>query len=413
MTLRSVLLSLLLTAAVVPGCAAQTTHWVGTWGTASYPNLNNPVNSPDASVPKLGPIGAADETLRQTVHVSVGGSAARVAFSNEYGTEPLAVGAASVTIASTPGSMQPGTLRILQFGGKLSITIPPGATALSDAVALKVEPLSDLVVSIFLPSQAMATVTEHTNAVQTNYRVAGNATQGPQLPGAVPFYGYAFLKSVEVAAPRNAGTIVALGDSITDGTHVTRDSNNRWPDELARRLQADRHTRDLGVLNEGIGGNRVLHDGTGPNALARIGRDVFEQPGVRYLILLEAINDIGRAYQTSGPQDVVTADDLIAGYKQIIERAHEHGIKVFGATLTPYMGAGYASPAGEAVRQAVNAWIRTAGHFDGTIDFEAAVRDPANPAVFLPAADSGDHLHPGDAGYKMMGDAIDLSLFRP
>ena len=389
------------------------THWVGTWGTASFAVNNAPpaASSSTAVVKDLGPIGSSDETLRQIVHLSIGGTAVRIVFSNEYGSTPLVVGAASVAVTAAPGGLRSETLRTLQFGGRPGITIPVGASALSDPVDLKVEPLSDLAVSLFLPAQTLTSLTEHTNAVQTNLRGAGNDVAKVQLESPTPFYGYAFLKTVQVAAPADAAAIVAFGDSITDGAYVTRDSNNRWPDELARRLQADKKTRNLGVLNEGIGGNRVLHDGTGANALARIGRDAFDQPGVRYLILLEAINDIGRAYQTAGAVDVVTASDLISGYEQIIERAHEHGVKVIGATLTPYMGAGYSSPAGEQVRVAVNTWIRGAGHFDGLIDFDAATRDPANPSVFLPAADHGDHLHPGDPGYKMMGDAIDLSLF--
>ncbi len=411
--LRSKLLAVVLLSGVTMPLTAQSTHWVGTWGTASYPNRNVSPAATTPPVKELGPIASSDETLRQIVHLSIGGTAVRVVFSNEYGTSPLVVGAASIAVTATPGGVRPDTLRGLQFGGKSGITIPTGASVLSDPVEMKVEPLSDLAVSLYLPAQAIPNLTEHTNAVQTNLRAAGNEVLQQRLEGATPFFGYAFLKSVQVAAPANAAAIVAFGDSITDGAHVTRDSNNRWPDELARRLQANGKTRNLGVLNEGIGGNRVLHDGTGANALARVGRDAFDQPGVRYLILLEAINDIGRAYQSAGPQDVVSAADLIVAYQQVIERAHEHGIKVIGATLTPYLGAGYASSAGEEVRVAVNAWIRTPGHFDGVIDFDAAVRDPANPTVFLPAAEHGDHLHPSDTGYKMMGDAIDLNLFRP
>jgi lysophospholipase L1-like esterase len=204
---------------------------------------------------------------------------------------------------------------------------------------------------------------------------------------------------------------VAFGDSITDGAHSTRDANDRWPDVLAQRLHANKKTAQLAVLNEGIGGNRVLHDNTGPSALARFDRDVLAQAGVKYLILLESINDIGHAEDPVRPYDVITADDLIAGLTQLAIRAHTHGIKVYGATLTPYVGAKYASPAGEKMREAVNQWIRTTNQLDGFIDFDKATSDPANPQVFSEAAGSIDNLHPGDSGYKLMGNAIDLKLF--
>ena len=212
-------------------------------------------------------------------------------------------------------------------------------------------------------------------------------------------------------ADGKAASIVAFGDSITDGALSTRDANARWPDDLARRLQANKKTANLGILNQGIGGNRILHDVTGPNALARFDRDVLAQAGVKYLIILESINDIGHAQDPVKPYDVVTAEDLIVGLRQLATRAHTHGIKVYGATLTPYVGAKYASPAGEAMRQAVNKWIRTTNQLDGFIDFDKATQDPPTPTVFSPAADSGDHLHPADAGYKIMADSIDLSLF--
>jgi len=224
-------------------------------------------------------------------------------------------------------------------------------------------------------------------------------------------YSWDFLKGVDVKADAASAAIVAFGDSITDGAHSTRDANARWPDVLAKRLAADKRTAKLGVLNEGIGGNRVLHDNTGPSALARLDRDVLSQDGVKYLILMEAINDIGHAADPVKPYDVVSADDLIAGYVQIVERAHAHGIKVIGATLTPYVGAKYQSPAGEVMRTTLNEWIRTSKLLDGVVDFDKATRDTANPGVFAATADSGDHLHPGDAGYKAMGESVDLKLF--
>lgn len=383
-------------------------HWVATWGTASYAVPND---RPPQTTGVVDVVAGEAETIREIAHVSIGGKSVRVALSNEYGTSPLVVGGASVGVAVGLG-LRPGSMQPLLFGGMPGISIPAGTLALSDPVALKVEPLSDVAVSIFLPAQPLPVLTAHTNAVQSNLRTVGNALAQDALPGGSPLGSYLFLKNIQVLAPAKAGTIVALGDSITDGAYVTRDSNRRWPDELARRLQADRKTRDLGVVNEGIGGNRVLHNGTGPNALARLGRDALEQPGVRYVIFMEAINDIGNAYQTVNAHDAVTAEELIQGYGQVIERAHEHGIKVFGATLTPYMGAGYSSAAGEQVRVAVNTWIRTSRQFDGVIDFDAATRDPAHPTMFAPALEHGDHLHPGDAGYKVMGDSVDLDLFQ-
>jgi lysophospholipase L1-like esterase len=219
------------------------------------------------------------------------------------------------------------------------------------------------------------------------------------------------VKGVDVKVPAQSAAVVAFGDSITDGAYAANNQNARWPDELARRLLANPKSAEIGVLNEGIGGNRILHDNTGPSALARFDRDVIAQAGVKYVIILEAINDIGHAYDTHRVYDVVSADDLIAGYQQMVERAHMHGIKVYMATLTPYTGAGYMSPAGEEVRLALNKWIRTTSQIDGYIDFDKATADPAHPDTFLPAYDHGDHLHPSDPGYKAMGDAIDLGLF--
>ena len=233
--------------------------------------------------------------------------------------------------------------------------------------------------------------------------------------GAAPttFSSWFFLKAVDVLTPSDTAAVVAFGDSITDGAKSTPDTNARWPDVLARRFAADKKLKTLAVLNEGIGGNRLLHDNTGPSALARFDRDVLSRPGVRFLILMEGINDIGHATDPNGPYDVVTAQDLIQALAILAERAHTHGIKVLGATLTPYTGAKYQSPAGEAMRQAVNQWIRTTIQLDGFIDFDKATQDHSNPAIFSSAADSGDHLHPSDAGYKAMGESIPLKLFLP
>ena len=395
-------LALVLVFALKAGAAPpEQEHWVGTWATAPFAEGN-----------KDG-IGASDITLRQIVHTSLGGSRVRIVLSNEFGTDPLTIGAAHVAISAAPKSSEISlaSANALTFSGKASVTIPPGAVAVSDPADLKLPALADLAVSIFLPAQPIRSLSQHSFAAQTNYMATGNVVSVKTLDAPKTFASWYFLKGVDVLAAANDAAVVAFGDSITDGALSTYDTNARWPDVLARRLHADKKTESLAVLNEGIGGNRVLHDGTGPSALARFDRDVLAQAGVKYLIIMESINDIGGATNPKNPHDVVTAGDLIAGIQQMVERAHIHGIKVFGATLTPYVGAGYQSPAGEVMRTAVNDWIRSSQSLDGVIDFDMATRDQSNPSVFAKFADSGDHLHPGDAGYKAMGEAIDLKLF--
>lgn len=352
-------------------------------------------------------------TLREIVHVSIGGPQVRIVFTNEFGTDPLTIGAAHVAVSqgATAINLVSTSSAGLTFGGRTSVTIPPGALIVSDPASVTVPSESDLAVSFFLPAQPIHQLSQHGGADQISYRAAGNVVGAKTLDGAAELRSWIFLKSADVMAPAHSSAVVAFGDSITDGAFAAVNQNARWPDELARRLVADKRTADVGVLNLGIGGNRILHDNTGPSALARFDRDVIAQAGVKYVIILEAINDIGHAYTTVRPYDVVSADDLITGYKQMADRAHMHGIKVYFATLTPYTGAGYMSPAGEEVRQALNKWMRTTHDADAVIDFDKATADPAHPDTFLPAYDHGDHLHPSDPGYKAMGDAIDLSLF--
>ncbi len=404
----------LMLALAFPSFAAKTDppppdHWVGTWATADY--------SQDSvrTLADFG-LGAEDMTLRQVVHVSLGGPLVRVELSNEFGTDSLIIGAAHLALA-TPAKFTDinlGSAQSLTFGGKSTITIPPGATVLSDPAAMVVPTAADLTISLFLPAQKMTHASFHGSAYQSNFLAPGNQVSQKTLTTERKITSWYFLKGVDVRVPAQDGAVVAYGDSITDGTASSTDTNNRWPDMLARRLAAGgKKTSYLGVLNLGIGGNRVLHDGTGPSALARFDRDVLSRPGVKYLIFLEAINDIGHAYDPKRPYDVVTADDLIQGYTQLVERAHQHGIKVIGGTLTPYTGAGYMSPAGEQVRVALNTWIRTNKTLDGVVDFDKATADPAHPDTFLPSADKGDHLHPTDAGMKLMGNAFDLKLFDP
>jgi lysophospholipase L1-like esterase len=385
-------------------------HWVGTWATAPYA-LDNAKTAAE-----LG-FGAADMTIRETVHTSLAGPLVRVELTNEFGTEPLIIGAVHLALAGASSADDGGiglaSANAMTFNGNPTITIPAGGMAVSDPAALAVPAGGDLTVSIFLPAQTISHVSFHNAAYQTNFLATGNVVGARTLTSPRKVTSWYFLKAIDVKTAGTTGAVVAFGDSITDGTGSTLNMNMRWPDVLARRLHGDKKTAELSVLNEGIGGNRVLHDNTGPNALARFDRDVLAMSGVRYLVILESINDIGHAADPAKPYDVVTADDLIQGLAQMVERAHSHGIKVIGATLTPYAGAKYASPAGEAMRQAVNTWIRTTKMLDGFVDFDKATLDPAHPDAFKADFERGDHLHPKDAGYKAMGDAFDLKLFYP
>jgi lysophospholipase L1-like esterase len=375
-------------------------HWVGTWAA-----------SPTATLNQSDQLGSADLTLREIVHVSLGGSVVRIVLSNEFGLDPLTIGAAQIALSNGRSDINLASATPLTFGGRPSVTIPPGAMVVSDPANLTLPAFADLAVSLFLPTQPIQQITHHSFADQTSYTAPGNVVSAQTLESPTEISDWAFLKGIDVRASGNSAAIVAFGDSITDGALSTRNANARWPDVLARRLQADKKTANLGILNQGIGGNRILHDTTGPSALARFDRDVIAQPGVKYVIIMESINDIGHATDPNKPYDIVTAEDIIVGLAQLATRAHTHGIKVIGATLTPYVGAKYQSPEGEAMRQAVNQWIRTSPQLDGIIDFDKVTTDPTHPGMFLPLDDSGDHLHPGDAGYKAMGDSIDLKLF--
>ena len=374
-------------------------HWVGTWSTSPVSASNGNSHFSD------------DTTLREIVHVSLGGPSVRIVLSNAFGATTLKIGGANVALAGPSGAIK-GTAAPALFHGQPAVDIPAGAEVVSDPIALDLPPLSDLAVTLFVPGQTVATITQHGFADQTNYELAGNQLTSPDFAGATTLRSWPFLKAVEVLAPTDAAAIVAFGDSITDGAHSTLDKNMRWPDVLARRLQADKKTAHFAVLNEGIGGNRLLHDVTGPNALARFDRDVLDQSGVKYLIILEGINDIGHAYDPQKPYDVITAEQLEMALTQLIDRAHAHGIKVIGATLTPYVGAKYQSAEGEKVREAENDFILHSGKFDGVVDFAKATADPADPTRFAASAGSADNLHPGDSGYQTMGDSIDLKLFK-
>jgi lysophospholipase L1-like esterase len=376
---------------------AETKKWVGTW--ASAPLVNAHGKSAEEALTAT--------TLREIVHVSIGGESVRVRFSNAFGKDPLVIGAAAIAQTEKGSAIVAGTSQPLMFHGQPSVSIPPGALMVSDPVTFKLAPLSDVTVSFYLPSPT-GPVTEHSFGDTTSYHAQGNVVTSATLASPTTVTNWEYLNGVDVLADEKAGAVITLGDSITDGAKSSLDANKRWPDVLAQRLQADSKLRSISVLNEGIGGNKILVDGAGVNALARFDRDVLAQSGAKYLMILEGINDIGALHNKP---DSVTAADLINGLNQMIIRAHAHGMVVIGCTLTPYHGAGYSTEAGEAIRKAVNDWIRTGGAFDGFVDFEAAVRDPQHPDTILPGDDPGDHLHPNDAGYKAMGDAIDLKLF--
>jgi lysophospholipase L1-like esterase len=381
--------------------AAPGDHWVGTW--ASSPLVPSTVIENEQL--QISPDGT---TLREVVRISLGGDTFRARFTNLFGTSPLVIGAAEIAQTLAAASIKPGTNQALHFHGQASVTLPPGTLVYSDPIHLAAAPLSSLTVTFFIPSLP-GNLTEHQLADATSFQVMGNKVSAATLDSPIKVTSWEYLNGIDVLSPEQASAIVTVGDSITDGAYATVDGNARWPDELAVRLQADPKYRNFAVLNEAISGNRILHEGAGPSALARFDRDVLAQSGVKYLIILEGINDIGRTARDL--DDHTTAPDLIAALDQLITRAHAHGIAVIGATLTPYKGAGYYSEKGEAMRQQVNQWIRTGGAYDGVIDMEKAISDPAHPDTMLPADDHGDHLHPNDTGYKAMGDAIDLKLF--
>jgi lysophospholipase L1-like esterase len=393
--------------------AVAQTHWIGTWGASPSPQL---AGAEQIAKAKLN---YADQTVREIVHVSAGGNLLRVRLSNAYGHEAVEIGSVHIALRAQGAAIVPGTDQALTFSGQAKVIIPPNALVLSDPVALSVAPSADLAISLYLPKTGNCAGI-HYAAQQTNYVVSGDLTAAADLPEAAKLMSWVFLTGVDVDAPRAAATLVAFGDSITDGARSASDTNHRWPNFLAERLLARKGSAEIGVLDEGIGGNRILHNPNsniafGVNALARFDRDVLAQPGVKYVIVLEGINDLGHAGPNLFPTEQVGANEIIAGLKQLVERAHENGIKIFGATLTPFTGVpfnGYYSDEKETARKAVNEWIRNGKAFDGVIDFEKAVRDGEHPERIAAAFDSGDHLHPKDEGYKAMADSVDLALFR-
>lgn len=389
-------------------------HWVGTWGASAQPATPSSLAGPgDQSA-----AGFDNQTVRNIVFTSAGGSQVQVRVSNVFSDQPLVVGRVDVAVERSGARLEPNTDHVLTFSGRRSITIPPGAEVVSDPAPMAVPALTNLAVSIYLPDSTGA-ATYHSDAQQTNF-ISGTGNFAGQASGAAfttstPSWYY--VDDVNVFEAGNGpGAVVTFGDSITDGYQSQVNANARWPNDLARRLAAANSSHPLSVVDEGISGNRVLNNSAcfGTDALSRLDRDVLTQSGAKDVILLEGINDIGFSQTPntgcSVPNTNVSAADIIAGYEQIISRVHAAGLKIFGATLTPFKGAAYWSPAGERKRETVNNWIRTSGEFDGVIDFAAATADPNNPTMINPAFDSGDHLHPNDAGYQAMANAIDLSM---
>jgi lysophospholipase L1-like esterase len=388
--------------------AGKGDDWVSSWGASQQ--IPEPQNS-------LAPEDLSDATLRQIVHLSLGGSALRVHLSNAFGTEALHFTSVHVAHPLSPkaAAIDPASDRALTFAGNPDLTIPPGAEYVSDPLEIPVAPLSDVAVTFHLDAPP-AQETGHPGSRSTSYYVHGDQVNAADLPDAKHVDHWYQLTEIDVRSQSGAGVVVALGDSITDGHAATTNGNDRWPDVLAARLQASKKTQKVGVSNQGIGGNHLLTDGLGPNVLARFDRDVLAPAGVRWLIVFEGVNDLGGLARTSevpAEQHAALVARLIAAYQQIIERAHAHRLRVYGATITPYAGSGYYHPGSlsEADRQAVNAWIRADGHFDAVIDFDAVVRDPDHPDHLLPALDCGDHLHPSPDGYKVLGESIPLNLF--
>jgi lysophospholipase L1-like esterase len=383
----------------VPNKSGQ---WVGTWAAAPSFLLNT------------DGLFANDTTIREIVHVSQSGDSARIVLSNEFSslTQRLLIGGVTVAPTDGNGNINSSETVNLTFAGKPEAVIAPQAQIVSDPVDLNLQAGSDVAVSIYVPGQKIDTLTYHKLAQQNNFMAPGNDISVRSLPNPTTVTEWYFLKGIEVYNGSDAAAIVCLGDSITDGFRSTIGANNRWPNILSGRLQEQASKRKLSVLDLGIGGNRILETGVGPNALARFDRDVLAQSATKYLILLEGINDIGLGHRTNDPLPFPpTAENVIAGYQQIIARARAHHIVVYGATLLPYKGAAYYSDAGEEIRQTVNAWIRSSGAFDAVIDFDAVMHDPSNPLSLNPAYSSSDHLHPNDEGYKVMGDSIPLDLF--
>jgi lysophospholipase L1-like esterase len=387
---------------LIPALLVAQDHWVATWTTAQLMARTGP---PPANAPQ----GFANQTIRMIARTSIPGKRVRVRLSHALGAAPVKLGTAHIALRSKASAIVGGSDRALTFNGNPGATLWPGAMLLSDPVELPVPALADVAVSLYFPAATGAPTNHATGLHKTFISKTGDTTGAAEMTDATTTEQYYWLAGIDVMAPEKSALIVAYGDSITDGARSTTETNSAWPAQLAARLAAKKETAHIAVANMGIGGNRVLRDGSGVSALGRLDRDVLSQPGVKWLMLLEGINDIGR--EARDPAEAVTAEEIIGAYKQIVERAHALGIKVIGCTITPYDGAGYHQPKGEATRMAVNQFIRTGKVFDAVADFDAATRDGNVRSKLRAEFDPGDHLHPNDAGYKAMAEAVDLSIF--
>ncbi|SEC00751.1 SGNH/GDSL hydrolase family protein [Terriglobus roseus] len=385
-------------------------QWVGSWAASQQIPT-------DMNIAPKGQLEAA--TLRQIVHLSLGGEEIRLRLSNVFGTSSLGLMSVHVArpVSASGAVIDFATDRVVTFDrGHTSVIIPSGAEYLSDPVPFHAAALSDIAITITY-DQEPATQTAHPGSRSTSYVLHGVDASTAEMEGAAHFDRWYQIAGVDVPAPTGAASIVTFGDSITDGHGATTNGNDRWPDDLAVRLQSDPALRNLGVLNAGLGGNRVLVDGSGPNALARFSRDVLVQPGAKYVVVFEGVNDLGMTarLQEFSPRahDALVAS-ILGAYQQMIDLAHDRGLRIYGATITPFLGFDFYHPnaANEADRQKINAWIRAAGHFDAVIDFDKVIADPADPTRLLPKFDSGDHLHPSASGFHAMADSISLDLFR-
>jgi lysophospholipase L1-like esterase len=380
------------------GMSNPAEKWVGTWTTA--PQLVEPRNNPPEP-------GLSNNTIRQVVRVSLGGDSLRVKFSNEFSASPVIMNAVHIAVSVDSSKIDPNTDLTLTFGGNPKVTIEPGSTVTSDPFRFTVKPRTNVAITIYF-GDTSPDVTGHPGSRTTSYILPGNEVSAVNLPGAVKTDHWYVINTIDVVASESAAAVVVLGNSITDGRGSGTNKQNRWPDALAERLLENSETQQVAVLNAGIGGNCILRDCLGPAALSRFERDVIGATGIRWLIILEGINDIGGS---RGPA-TKAADDLIEAYQQMIDSAHAHNILVYGATLLPFGGSFYDSENHEVAWQKINEWIRTSDKFDAVIDLDAAMRDPENPLQLLPAGDTGDHLHPNETGHRMMGEAVDLTLFK-
>ncbi|WP_405694513.1 SGNH/GDSL hydrolase family protein [Streptomyces sp. NBC_01185] len=399
-----------------PAPDERNARWVSTW--TSMPQLTEPGNMPPAPFTRADSV-LTDATLRQTVHVSAGGEHIRLRFSNAFGGAALPITKVSVALPldgkAGTSAVTAGTTRPVTFQGRSSVSVPVGAQAVSDPLDFRLAPGSDLTATVYLATgQASTSITSHPGSRTTSYLRSGDHVADADLPGATPTDHWYFLSGVEVWSRSTTSAAVVLGDSLTDGRGSTTNGNDRWPDQLQKRLRSGAATSKTAVVNQAAGGNRLLDDGLGPNGLARLDRDVLAQSGVDRLLVFEGVNDIGTAEATPAAQQQVAAD-VIAAYEQIITRAHTQGIRVYGATLTPIGGnTAYDDPDGhrEQARRTVNTWIRTSGRFDSVIDFDRAVRDPGAPRQLRADLDTGDHLHLNPTGYRVMAEAVPVHLFR-